>query len=184
MLPTIHESTGPFHTQIHLPPELTYTVDYVAASLSAEMANVGTIDCSTFPGLNQFTRDPNGRVAGLGAHGADDPAYRGEAYVADGVGRAVIEKWTPNEMTVSVHGAQAGEHVVLNQNWDPNWTANGARALNWSDQVAAELHGRDGTVVFRYLPRYFWPGVALFVLTSAGIAAWLHQARARSVGAA
>jgi hypothetical protein len=181
---TTPESTGPFHTQIHLPPELNYTVDYVCSSLTAEIANIGTIDCSTFPGLNQFVRDEQGRCRGLGARGAEDPLYKGEAYVADGVGKASIEKWTPNEVTVAVHGAQAGEHVVLNQNWDPGWSADGSPAINRDDQVSAPIHDRDSRIVFRYRPRTWWPGVAIFILTVGGlVAARRAMRRARAFAA-
>ncbi len=176
-MPSVAESTGPFHTEIHLPAELAYTSDITSLSLTAEMANIGTTDCSTFPGLNMYVRDSSGRASGLGARGVGDPAYRGEAYVAEGIGRATIERWTPNEMTVAVHGAQAGEHVVLNQNWDPGWRAGGEPALDMADQVAAQLHGPDSTIVFRYRPRLFWPGVAVFVVTTAGLIAraWLAR---------
>ncbi|MBV9950251.1 MAG: hypothetical protein JOZ69_25645 [Myxococcales bacterium] len=176
-MPANPDSVEPFHTEIHLPPALAYTSDITSLSLSAEVANIGTIDCSTFPGLNMYVRDANGRAAGMGAHGTGDPAYRGEAYVSDGVGSATITRWTPNEVTVSVHGAQAGEHVVLNQNWDPGWSANGAAALNLGDQVGAPLHAADAEVVFRYRPRTFWPGVLVFVLTVAGLV-WVRRRHA------
>ena len=179
-MPATSESTGPFRTEEHLPEELLYGVHQVPLTLTAEMANIGTIDCATFPGLNNFVRDARGRTPGLGAHGASDPEYRGEAFVAEGFGTAAIEKWTPNQVTVSIHGATAGEHVVLNQNWDGGWMANGARALNVEDRAGALLGAGDQTVIFQYCPRTFWPGVAFFVATAGGIgAAWAaHKMRA------
>jgi hypothetical protein len=72
-------------------------------------------------------------------------------------------------MTVAVHGAQAGEHVVLNQNFDPGWTADGSRAQNWADQVSAPLHGPDTTIVFRYRPVLWWPGLLVFAATVGGV---------------
>jgi hypothetical protein len=168
-MPATPESTAPFYTEVHLPPVLAYTSDYVPLSLAAEMANIGTIDCALFPGLNNFIRDSNGRTAGLGAHGQDDPEYRGEAYVSNGPGAATIEKWTPNEVTVAVHGATKGAHVVLNQNWDAGWRANGTMAANLEDQVAAELPAADATIVFRYCPRLWWWGVTIFFVTAGGI---------------
>jgi hypothetical protein len=184
-MPPVAESTGPFHTEIHLPPQLAYTSDWVASSLTAEMANIGTIDCGTFPALHNYFRDQDGRTPGLGARGRSDPAYKGEAFVADGVGEASIASWTPNAMTVVVHGGQPGEHVVLNQNFDEGWTANGERALNWNDAVAAQVHDADATIVFRYRPRTFWLGVLLFLVTSGGIAlVWrrVRSAPPRPVG--
>jgi hypothetical protein len=160
-MPRVVESTGPFHTEINLPRELDYASDYAPPSLPAEMANIGTIACGTFPGLNVYVRDQDGRVSGLGARGKSDPLYRGEAFIPEGLGTAEIVSFSPNEITVKVTGSQAGDHVVLNQNWDGGWRANGEPALNWSDTVATQLHAPDSTVVFRYRPRYWYPGLLL-----------------------
>jgi hypothetical protein len=177
-MPHVTESHDSFHTEIHIPPELAYTSDWAPPSLSAEMANIGTIDCGTFPALHNYFRDKEGRIAGLGARGRSDPAYKGEVFVADGVGRATIESWSPNVVKVSVTGAQPGEHVILNQNWDPGWSANGEETTSWSDQVAAQLHATNSTVVFRYRPTTFLPGVLVFVLTVGWLAA-AHRLRRR-----
>jgi hypothetical protein len=179
-MPQVAEATKDFHTEIRLPPEMQYAFDYAPPSLPAEMANIGTIDCGTFPGLNVYVRDQNGRVSGLGARGRSDPLYRGEAYVAEGVGKAEIASFSPNAIAVKVTGAQPGEHVVLNQNWDTGWKADGEPVLNWSDAIAAQLHVNDGTVVFRYRPRLWYPGLALCFLTLGTlVAGWRLEARRR-----
>jgi hypothetical protein len=168
-MPRASESVGPFRTEIHLPGELAYTSDWAPPSLSAEIANIGTLDCGTFPAFHNYFRDKDGRIAGLGAHGRSDPAYKGEVFIADGVGSATIASWSPNEVKVEVTGAQAGEHLVLNQNFDEGWSANGESTQNWSDQVATQLHGPASTVVFRYRPPTFIPGILVFALTVGGI---------------
>ena len=180
-VPSTKEATSPFHTEIHLPAELAYTADYVPMSLSAEIANVATIDCGTFPGLNNFVRGDRPHGPNLGARGRGDPEYKGEAFVAEGVGEAGITRFTPNEFTVSVRGARAGETVILNQNWDAGWSANGKSAFNSHDRVAATLKtDGDTTVVFRYTPRLWWLGVSMFVLTVGGIAwSWRLVRKAR-----
>jgi hypothetical protein len=172
-MPRVAESVGPFRTEIHLPSELAYTSDWAPSSLSAEMANIGTLDCGTFPALHNYFRDQDGRTAGMGARGRGDPAYRGEVFIPEGVGQASIDAWSPNEVRVKVTGAQAGEHVVLNQNWDPGWSADGKTALYWGDAVAAQLHGPGSVVVFRYRPPTFIPGLILWALTVGGIA-WVY----------
>jgi hypothetical protein len=178
-MPAITDSLGPFHTEVHLPSELAYSSDYAPPSLPAEMANIGTIDCGTFPGLNVYVRDQTGRLSGLGAHGRGDPSYKGEAYIADGVGQAAIESFTPNEIVVSVTGAQAGEHVLLNQNWDAGWSANGTPASNWSDVAAAQIHGPTARVVFRYRPHTLYAGIGALFATLAALAfAWRSNRRA------
>ncbi len=175
-MPRVEESTGPFHTEVHLPPELVYTSDWVPSSLSAEIANVGTIDCGTFPALHNYFRGQDGRAPGLGARGRADPAYKGEVFIPDGVGRATIDAWTPNEVRVAITGAQAGEHVVLNQNWDAGWSANGETAENWSDTLAAQLHGPNSVVTFRYRPPTFLPGLSVLAMTLGGLA-WAYWRR-------
>jgi hypothetical protein len=179
-MPVVQESTGPFHTEIHIPPELSYSAGWEPPSLPAEMANIGTIDCGTSPALHNFIRDQNGRAPGLGAHGRGDPAYRGETFIAEGVGTATIVSWTPNVVTVHVTGAREGGHVVLNQNWDAGWRANGRESINWEDTVAAPLHGPDETIVFRYRPRFWNVALFLFAMTVGviGCTHWLtRQAR-------
>jgi hypothetical protein len=176
-MPAVPESTGPFHIEQHLPRELAYEAEWAPASLTAEMANIGTIDCGTFPAFHNYFRDGEGHVPGLGAHGVGDKDYRGEAFIPEGAGTATVTKWTPNEVTVEVHGAQAGEHLVLNQNWDPGWSASGRHLENWQDTLSADLHESDATVVFRYRPPTFWPGVSLFVVTLGWIG-WAYR-RAR-----
>ncbi|MDP9034635.1 MAG: hypothetical protein M3O50_07485 [Myxococcota bacterium] len=176
--PTFAESTGPFHTETRLPPELNFAPDYAPPSLPAEMTNIGTIDCGTFPGLNVYVpHDQSGHVPGLGAKGRGDPAYKGEVFVGEGKGVATFASWSPNAMTVQVHGARPGEHVVINQNWDPGWSANGKPALDMADTIAAELKGPDETVVFRYWPRFLNLGLAVFLATLAGLAYAYFRAR-------
>ena len=172
-MPAVPESTGPFHDEQHLPPQLAYQFEWSPASLTAEMANIGTIDCGTFPAFHNYWRDQQGHVPGLGAHGVGDPDYKGEAFVAEGVGTATITNWSPNAVTVEIHGARPGERVVLNQNYDPGWSANGRRAEEWHDTVSAPIQGTDSTFVFRYRPPTFWPGVLVSVASCAGIA-WAY----------
>ncbi|MGH7293368.1 MAG: hypothetical protein ACRELB_00475 [Polyangiaceae bacterium] len=179
-MPATPVSMGPFHTDEHLPRELAYQYDWAPASLTAEMANIGTIDCGTFPAFHNYNRDLLGHVDGLGARGMGDARYRGEVYLPDGPGTAKVTAWTPNEVTVEVHGAQAGHRVVLDQNYDPGWTANGARSENFHDTVSATLPAGDATVVFRYRPLTLWPGVAVFVLTCAALVWAYVRARRRA----
>ncbi|HEX3343434.1 MAG TPA: hypothetical protein VHS09_02625 [Polyangiaceae bacterium] len=181
-MPAVAESTGPFHVEPHLPRELVYEAEWAPSSLTAEMANVGTIDCGTFPAFHNYFRDQQGHVPGLGAHGVGDKDYRGEAFIPEGVGTATVTRWSPNEVAVEVHGAQPGEHVVLNQNYDPGWSARGHEVDDWLDTVRADLHEPDATVVFRYRPPTFLPGVLVFVVTLGGIG-WAYR-RARRARAA
>jgi hypothetical protein len=181
-MPTVIDSFGPFHTEQHLPGPLNYEASWAPLSLPAIIANIGTTDCGTFPALHSYFRDWNGNTPGLGARGEGDPRYQGEAYIPDGTGRAELASFTPNQMTVVVHDARPGEHVVLNQNYDAGWSANGSRAINWADAVAAPISSPEQTFVFRYRPVTWWPGLALFVATVAGIV-WITVRSRRAVRA-
>jgi hypothetical protein len=73
-------------------------------------------------------------------------------------------------MEVHVRGATPGEHLVLNQNWDPGWHADGRLAASWNDAVSTVLDSGEQTVSFRYRPRTFWLGIVV-ALFSGGLAA-------------
>jgi hypothetical protein len=176
IMPAVADSTGPFHTEVHIPPELAYQSDWSPATLTAVLANISTTDCGTYPAFHNYFRDHQGHIPGLGAHGVGEPEYRGEAYVDEGTGKADIVKFTPNEITVAVSGAKPGEHVVLNQNWDAGWSATGtkgAKTAELRDQVSARIAAPEQTFVFRYRPLAWWPGLGIFVATVGAIVwAW------------
>jgi hypothetical protein len=133
-------------------------------ALLAHVANVGTIHCTTFPGFNQSApTGADGRPLLLGARGQGDPKYRGEVYV-EGAGRASIARWSPNEVEVAVVGAQAGDVLVLNQNWASGWSANGLPVVNHEELVAAALEPGETTVLLRYRPRSVPLGLGLLAL--------------------
>jgi len=176
--PTTAESTAPFHTEPRLPSALAYQVgEPTPSSLSAEMANVGTVECGTFDDLANYaglgTRVPlsDGRPTAIGARGAGDAGYHGEVYMAGGAGTARFVRWSPSAFVVQVDGAQPGELLVVNQNWDPGWRVDGATALDHDHTIAARVSAPSQTLTFRYRPRTWWPGVALFLLTLAALLA-------------
>jgi hypothetical protein len=166
--PHVTDPMAEFRTLQHVPPELAYDPgEWAPSTLSALMANMGSLDCSTFPGYNNYTRGSSGRSPGMGAHAVGDAEYRGEAFVAERHGTATIVAFSPNAMDVQVEGALPGDHVVLNQNWDPGWSANGERALAWSDSVATVVTTGSQRIHFRYWPRTLWMGMVIFVLAIA-----------------
>lgn len=169
-LPPLEDSTGPFHQETVAPPGLHYDVsDWAAVAMPPMIANIGVIDCGTFPGLDTYFRDHQGHLPGLGAKGKGDPAYHGETYFATGGGYASIMTWTPNEVVVHYSGAKPGDVLVMNQNWDSGWRANGSAAIDWADLVATRVETADGEVAFRYRPRLFFPGMLLLLSTIAGL---------------
>jgi hypothetical protein len=168
---SVVESMGAFYQNKVIPPELNYSDrDWAPAALPSMTANVGAIDCGTFPGLHNYVRDAQGHAPGLGAKGKGDENYHGEIYTLTGAGSAAFTRWTPNVMEVRVTGAKAGDLLVLNQNWDAGWLANGSPALMNQDLVAYRLNGADESVTFRYRPRTWWLGIGIFFLTIAALA--------------
>ena len=109
----------------------------------------------------------------LAAREVSDAEYRGEAYVAEGGAMASVVSWTPNDVEVRVDHARPGDHVVLNQNWDPGWAADGAPAVAYRDAVASVVGEPAQTVHFRYWPHSLGWGLALFAATAAAVAVWL-----------
>jgi hypothetical protein len=158
--------TAEYHQEKSAPQSLRYAFfGYSEPALPAEYANVGIIDCLTFPGLNMFARDARGHAPGLGAKGRAEPEYRGEAFTASGVGKAVIAHFSPNEFVVETDGVTTGDLVVLNQNWDPGWRANGRSVQNYADLNAIVSRAPNEHIVFRYRPRLWWQSLGILAVT-------------------
>jgi hypothetical protein len=141
------------------------------------MANIGMTDCGSYFQFHNYYRDQKNHAPGLGARGRADPDYRGEAFVVEGRGQAVVTHWTPNEVTVEVSGARPGDHVAIDQNFDPGWAADGRAVMNLGDVAAARLQSGSEVVIFRYRPPWLWTGLLIFVSSVAGLAWYVRVAR-------
>ena len=176
--PAATASVGPFHIVHRLAPRPDYVPGlWDVSTLPGVLENVGTMECDTDNALHSTHRDPEGRMPGVGAYADNDPDYRGEAYVVERAASATVASFTPNEVDVRVEGAEPGDHVVLNQNWDPGWTADGIPAIALHDAVATALQRGTQAVVFRYQPRTLWLGMAACMLTLVAIAGALFWTR-------
>jgi hypothetical protein len=176
--PVIPDPLRAFKMLQHVPPELDYDPgEWAPSTLTAVMANVGSLDCNTFPGFNNYTRGQNGRSPGLGARVVGDPLYRGEAYVAEGHATATVVRFSPNAVDVQVDGARPGDHVVLNQNWDPGWRVDGTPSVAREDTVSGTLTAGTELVHFRYFPKTEWLGILIFLV--AAMAPFLGPLRRR-----
>jgi hypothetical protein len=177
-VPQLADRETPFRMVHRLPPRSDYVPGlWDVSTLPAVLENVGTLECDTDNGLHITHRDGEGRMPGVGAFGDTDPQYRGEAYVAERDATASVVAWTPNAVEVRFEGAAPGDHLVLNQNWDPGWTADGTPAVAYKDAVAAVASSTSQTVRFRYAPRTLWWGVVGCALTLAAIAFALTRRR-------
>jgi hypothetical protein len=175
--PVAHQEAT-FHQVHRLPPRPDYIPElWDVADLPGVIENVGTLECVTDNGYHVTRHDDEGRMHDMGAWGEGDPEYRGEAYVAERNARANIVSWTPNAVEVRVEGVKPGDHVVLNQNWDAGWTADGTPTERYKDAVAAVATSPSETVHFRFAPRTLWWGIAVFLMTLAAMALLLSPAR-------
>lgn len=181
-LPPITEQAQ-FRQHANVPRSLHYVVrDWAVPAVPAMLSNAGVLECYGVASLAIYWRQPDGTIPGQGARGLGTYDYRGEAYTASGEGRASIVEWSPNRVTVRVEGAQAGDTLVLNQNFDPSWLANDNPAFSWKDAVATTLPSGDTTITFRYWPRRQWAGLAIFGLTIASLGgAWVLDRRRRKL---
>jgi hypothetical protein len=169
-LPAYHPS-GQFHIEVEPPPSHYYRgYSSDVPALPAMMENIGAIDCWMFPPYISYYRSSiTGRIPGQGARGKGDPEYRGETYLLGADGSTAREWWSPNAVAVHYEGAHPGDLIVLNQNWDPGWSANGDPAVDSRGAVAARAPGSSGEIVFRYRPAGAGLGLALFALTLASL---------------
>ncbi len=176
--PPIEESFGPFHQEHSAPPSMRYAEsDWAPPSYPASLANIGVIDCSTFPGLHNWIRNKDGSVPGLGAKGKSDPGYAGEASFVTGQGYASIVTWTPNAVTVHFSNAKPGDVLVLNENWDPGWSADGRATIDWASLNGTRVTTSDGEILFRYRSRFFVSGVLILLATLAGLVMFRKRGR-------
>jgi hypothetical protein len=169
-----------FRTFEKVPDELYYAErDWTPPALLVMMAQVGSIECSTFPGFHPYYRDQFDRSPGLGAMGEGNKNYRGEAYVLSGQGNARIARFTPNEIVVKLSAARAGDLAILNQNWEAGWSVNGAAPINYKDTLAVRIQEPNQALVFRYRPRLWNVALIVFMLTSfvTGTLIWKPQVR-------
>jgi len=106
-----------------------------------------------------------------------DPDYRGEAYLENGRGRARITDWSMSRVKVCVE-VEAGDRVVLNQNYFVGWKAICRGDGRQCRRLPAEPSGGrlvsigvgkdDREVEFYYLPNSFLWGAVVSVLTLLG----------------
>jgi hypothetical protein len=166
-MPTAHDPAARFHLMHRLPPRSDYVPGlWDVATLPGVLENVGTLECDTDNGIHVTHRNPEGRMKGVGAFGDSDLEYRGEAYDAERAATVTIASFTPNAVEVHVEGAQPGDHIVLNQNWDPGWKANGGPTASYEDAVSTVATSSTETVRFRYWPASFVWGLAFAALTA------------------
>ena len=150
---------------------------------------MGTIECNMFHGLDNYAGmvavvpGYDGRPTRLGAHGARRRRLPRRGLPGRGGRQRRITGWSPNAVEVRVEGARPGDHVVLNQNWDPGWSVSGADAVDYQHTIAGVLHEGTTTVRFRYRARGWWLGLLVWAATVGAllVPAYLKRRRPRAI---
>lgn len=165
-MPSVTRHGQPYHQLRRAPRELRYRRDdYAPPSVPAILANVGVIECVSFPGLNVWAKNADGIIEGLGAIGRDEAGYRGEVYLESSRGEALLRRWTPNAVEIGLVGLTAPDRLVLNQNYDPGWSADGAPTESWQDKVSVRVAPGRASVTFRYRPPLWTASLLVFAAT-------------------
>lgn len=164
-----------------VPRQLQYQRrDYAPEAVPAVLAGIGVLQCTMHANLNIWApKAADGRPIGMGARGSDGKQYSGEAYTESGTGTARITSFSPNRVEVEVRGARVGERLILNQNFDPGWSAAGRAAVPYRNAIATPLSASTARVTFSFWPRGLTLGLVTLLLTLSGLGA-LYWRRARA----
>jgi hypothetical protein len=165
-----HERTAPFHYKPFDPETPMYP---------AMLGNRGVLQCYGAPPIDR-----------VGALSADDPGYRGEAYLVGAAGdvsdvsdvseSARVVDWSPNHAVVELSAPAPATRLVYNMNYDDGWTSDRGPVVDEAGRVAVDVVGMTpgSRVTFVYRPRLFVPGLLLGAL--GGVAclalAWRNRA--------
>ncbi|HMJ15658.1 MAG TPA: hypothetical protein VK524_29780 [Polyangiaceae bacterium] len=168
--PGVREEQRVFRQEMLPPPGIDYMRrDWGIPGLPSVIANVGIVENTTVGPVSVYSRDASGKVPGLGAIPRGYPGYQGEVFLKSGTGKSEYVRWSPNELTVRVQGAKAGDVLIINQNFDPGWRANGRGTHPEGDRIAVALLAAEQSVTFRYVPRTWYPGLAVCLGTIAAM---------------
>ena len=116
---------------------------------------------------------------------ADDPNYRGEVFLEPERGSATIDRWTMSRVEVSCQ-VDAPTTLSLNQNYYDGWRAivhgkSGSRKLATEPSpgglVSVVVRPGENQVEFYYVPKSFYWGTAVSVMTLAGCLVLLLKPR-------
>lgn len=167
--------SAPRFEQFELVPRSLQYVrrDYAPEAVPALLAGSGVLQCNLHASLSVYApKSPNGRPLGMGArgHGASD--YRGEAYTKSGAGHAQVVSFSPNRVVVELRGANVGDLLVYNQNFDAGWRVDGRPVSSYRGAIATQITASNARLSFEFYPRGLNAGLAALALTLVGIAAF------------
>jgi hypothetical protein len=153
----------PFHFEQE-PPFQYKRHDWAGPMYLAMLGNTGVMNCYGTP---PFER--------RGARPVTARDYHGEAWLAGGKGSAKIAEWSPNRVVVEVEGADPGELVVWNMNFDEGWRADTGPVVSHENTLATPAPAAKARITFQYRP----PGLGAGLLVGALAVGWLVFLRRR-----
>jgi hypothetical protein len=116
---------------------------------------------------------------------ADDPNYRGEVFLEPDRGSATIDRWTMSRVDISCQ-VDAPARLSLNQNYYDGWQAvvhgnSGSRKLAAEPSpgglVSVDVQPGENRVEFYYVPKNFYWGMAVSLMTLVGCLVVLFKLR-------
>jgi hypothetical protein len=152
------------------------------SGLISRMENQGVIECTTFGGLDvNAPKEPDGRARYAGARGKDEPDYRGEVYSTSTSEHCqpIISRWSPSEVVVDAD-CEPGARIVLNQNWDSGWSADGEPTVAFGNLASTVLRSGQRQITFRYRPRTFTLACILTLAMVLGLTFGAYRKRRRT----
>jgi hypothetical protein len=155
--------------------------DYAPEAVPAVLSGIGVLQCTMHASLNVWApKGPSGRPLGMGARGRESKQYRGEAFLESAGGKARLVAFSPNRFEVEVEGAQPGQRLVVNQNFDPGWSVEGRAVEAYQDAISTRVAAARERIVFRFWPRGLSLGIGVLALTLGALAALGYWRRARA----
>jgi len=141
------------------------------------LRNIGTIDWYTGIPVDEdampryFVDEGNNYIA--------NPEYRGEVFFLEKDNTAEVE-FQPNYIIAQVH-IKTPDILVVNQNYHRDWHANRGELFDRDGLLALQLHEAGSyTIHIRYVPRSFYAGLAISILSLAVLAFVYRAYRTRS----
>lgn len=109
-----------------------------------------------------------------GLVGPDNAVY--PEFVVGGEVEVLERSYTPNVITYRVEAGVSGGELVVGMGYDPGWRAEDGRRLEeMQGLISFPVNAGEQTVVLRYRTPYFYHGLAVSLLTIAGMIAWRRR---------
>ncbi|MBI2664567.1 hypothetical protein HYX10_04475 [Candidatus Woesearchaeota archaeon] len=139
-----------------------YAADPYVSQFPNLLQNLGTVNC-----WERIHLAP--RAAPQFIIDRPNPAFIGNAYIAETNQSFDFDYFSPNNIRVNLESAIINDTAVLviNQNYYAGWKSSNNKAKSFGGLLAAEITAADKKIEFYYLPRSFVLGAVISFATAA-----------------